>query len=308
LLTLSDHDFDGAVAQYHNSTGHSAWTPTNPYNQFCISANPLPQTANYSGPSIGPAGTVDDGSSDPSLSVESTGRVYLSRAMGYTTPQAGSATPYAARRTESTNPTGCPPGTVAVFQGPQLIGCVTAKPGNFGGDFDPLHEMIPGAGTNPFGFHNLQPRLPPIVFPKIKLPKLKLPCIPAHAVYIGGETTAIVISADPPIAINIGASLTATNNGSVFFSPQFAIGLPTIGAAGGLLWHLPGQNTDSIMQGASLGISAQHEKVLGAAGFGNDSGVMGGISGGAGTPSLEGTASYGFNLGNNRATANAFCR
>jgi YD repeat-containing protein len=100
-LTLMDPDLDGAAAQYHNNTGHSTWTASNPYNQFCHHASPLAASANY----VGPSANVppDDGSSDPSLTVSSTGRAYLSRSMGFTTPDFSSATPYASssRGTES---------------------------------------------------------------------------------------------------------------------------------------------------------------------------------------------------------------
>ena len=91
-LTIADHDFDGAVVQYHNQTGHSAWAATNTYNQFCQHANPLPASRYNSSPN---AAFPGDGSSDPGLSVSATGRVYLSRSMGSTTPDFSSATPYA---------------------------------------------------------------------------------------------------------------------------------------------------------------------------------------------------------------------
>jgi len=91
-LTISDNDFDGAVAQYHNNTGHSSWAASNAYNQFCQHANPLPASANY----VGPNGNAvpSDTSSDASLTVSSVGRAYLSRAMGFTTPDYSSAMPY----------------------------------------------------------------------------------------------------------------------------------------------------------------------------------------------------------------------
>jgi len=125
-LTLTDNDFDGAVAQYHNSTGHSAWNASNPYNQFCISANGIPASSGYNGP--GNAPVPSDGSSDPSLSVTSTGRAYLSRSMGFTTPDYSSVTPYAGgQRTMSDY---CKNGTlVHTLDGPHnIIGCGVANP------------------------------------------------------------------------------------------------------------------------------------------------------------------------------------
>jgi YD repeat-containing protein len=108
-LTIADHDFDGAIAQYHNTTGHSSWAATNPYNQFCQHASPLPASGSYSGPN---SDTIPaDTSSDPSLTVSSTGRAYLSRSMGFTTPDYTSVTPYAApTRGLSNSRTGCPEG------------------------------------------------------------------------------------------------------------------------------------------------------------------------------------------------------
>ena len=91
-LTISDTDFDGAVAQYHNSTGHSAWAASNPYNQFCQHATPLPASAGYG--QISAQATPVDGLSDRSVVVSSYGRGYLSRSMGFTTPDYSSATPY----------------------------------------------------------------------------------------------------------------------------------------------------------------------------------------------------------------------
>ena len=91
-LTISDRDLDGAIAQYHNSTGHSAWSASNPYNEFCQHANPLSASVNYVGPTTN--SVPSDGSSDQSLMVSSVGRAYLSRAMGFTTPDFSSATPY----------------------------------------------------------------------------------------------------------------------------------------------------------------------------------------------------------------------
>jgi YD repeat-containing protein len=91
-MTLADRDLDGSVSQYHNSSGHSAWAATNPYNQFCQHASPLPPGPLYTGPS-GPM--ITDQSSDSSVEVDSYGRAYLSRAMGFTTPDYSSATPYA---------------------------------------------------------------------------------------------------------------------------------------------------------------------------------------------------------------------
>ena len=92
-LTFSDVDFDGAVAEYHNSTGYSSWYASNPYHQECISANPIPSSPNY----VGPAATVppDDGSSDNAVTISSYGRGYLSRANGFLTPDYSSETPYA---------------------------------------------------------------------------------------------------------------------------------------------------------------------------------------------------------------------
>ena len=91
-LTISDPDFDGAVAQYHNSTGHSSWAASNPYNQFCQHATPLPASAGYG--QISAQATPVDGLSDRSVVVSSYGRGYLSRSMGFTTPDYSSATPY----------------------------------------------------------------------------------------------------------------------------------------------------------------------------------------------------------------------
>jgi len=91
-LTISDVDFDGAVAQYHNNTGHSAWTASNPYNQFCQHATPLAASPHYGQVT---AAVPGDGSSDPSLTVTSSGRAYLSRSMGFTTPDNSSSMPYA---------------------------------------------------------------------------------------------------------------------------------------------------------------------------------------------------------------------
>ena len=91
-LTIADHDFDGGVVQYHNSTGHSAWAATNTYNRFCQHASPLPASSNYNVPAK--SAFPGDGTSAPGLSVSSTGRAYLSQSMGFTTPDYSSVTPY----------------------------------------------------------------------------------------------------------------------------------------------------------------------------------------------------------------------
>ena len=94
-LTVADSDFDGAIAQFHNSTGHSMWSASNPYNQFCQHASPLPASPNYVGPDASQPLPPADGTSDPSLTIESSGRAFLSKAMGFTTPDYSSSTPYA---------------------------------------------------------------------------------------------------------------------------------------------------------------------------------------------------------------------
>ena len=68
----------------------------NTYHQECVSSSPVAASAGY----VDPFATnnpvpPDDGSSDPSLTVTSTGRRFLSTAMGYTTPDYSSVTPYA---------------------------------------------------------------------------------------------------------------------------------------------------------------------------------------------------------------------
>lgn len=157
-LTLSDQDFDGAIAQYHNATGHSAWNATNPFNQFCISANSLPQSPNYVGPSNG--SIPDDGSSDQSLVVDSYGRGYLSGAMGFTTPDVTSATPYAGRTalgsrfSLSTEPAwysdnSCPSGKRYVDSGL----CVPKDIGRTRGKVDPFIYLAPWG----FSFGGLGP-------------------------------------------------------------------------------------------------------------------------------------------------------
>ena len=98
-LTIADTDFDGAVSMYHNMTGHSGWVASNPYNQFCVSANPTAASPNYVGPTSATSPPTDDGTSDASLILESNGRTFVSSAVGYTAPDYSSATPYAQRST-----------------------------------------------------------------------------------------------------------------------------------------------------------------------------------------------------------------
>ncbi|HEY0381484.1 MAG TPA: RHS repeat domain-containing protein [Candidatus Elarobacter sp.] len=100
-LTISDPDLDGTIAQYHNNSGHSTWSASNVYNQFCQHANPLPASFNYVGPSN--SAVPDDQTSDSGLTITSIGRGYLSRSMGFTTPNYSSATPYSARSTSGSS-------------------------------------------------------------------------------------------------------------------------------------------------------------------------------------------------------------
>lgn len=96
-LTFVDRDFDGAIMQHHNGTGNSAWWASNAYHQECISANPVPASGGYQ--DLGnPVPTEEDPGSASGLSesLSSTGRVVLSRAAGFTTPDYSSSTPYAA--------------------------------------------------------------------------------------------------------------------------------------------------------------------------------------------------------------------
>jgi YD repeat-containing protein len=97
-LTIADVDLDGTVAVHHNNTGYSAWYASNVFHQECVSSNPVPASAGYVDPFATTTTPFDDGSSDPSLSVTSRGRVFLSTAMGYTTPDYSSATPYSSSR------------------------------------------------------------------------------------------------------------------------------------------------------------------------------------------------------------------
>jgi YD repeat-containing protein len=97
-LTIADVDLDGTVAVHHNNTGYSAWYASNVFHQECVSSNPVPASAGYVDPFAASTTPVDDGSSDPSLSVTSRGRVFLSTAMGYTTPDYSSVTPYSSSR------------------------------------------------------------------------------------------------------------------------------------------------------------------------------------------------------------------
>jgi hypothetical protein len=92
-LTISDLDFDGAVALRHNMTGHSAWYASNAYHQECVSASPVPASAGY----VDPFGqSAQDPTDDADVTISSSGRAYLSRANGFATPDFSSATPYAA--------------------------------------------------------------------------------------------------------------------------------------------------------------------------------------------------------------------
>jgi YD repeat-containing protein len=101
-LTISDLDLDGSFALRHNSTGHSAWYASNTYHQECVSSNPVAASSGYVDPfAANNPVPPDDGSSDPSLTVTSSGRGFLSSAMGYTTPDYSSETPYS-RSTSST--------------------------------------------------------------------------------------------------------------------------------------------------------------------------------------------------------------
>lgn len=101
-LTVTDSDFDGAISGYHNSSGHSAWGANNPYRQWCVGfTDTLGASSNYVGPNnVAP---VDDSSSDTGFAVSSTGRVFLSSSMGYTTPDYSSATPYSSNSRETSS-------------------------------------------------------------------------------------------------------------------------------------------------------------------------------------------------------------
>jgi YD repeat-containing protein len=104
-LTVTDLDFDGAIAGYHNNTGHSSWGATNPFRQWCVGfTDTLPASGNY----IGPNGTppADDGSSDAGITVMSTGRAFLSHGMGFATPDYSSSTPYSSMRGTSSGSRG----------------------------------------------------------------------------------------------------------------------------------------------------------------------------------------------------------
>ena len=217
-LTLSDRNVDGAVAQYHNNTGHSSWNATNSYNQFCISANPLPASPAYSGPDN--AVVPDDGSSDQSLVVSSYGRAFLSRSMGYTTPDYGSATPYSGGhprgllgRTDDTD--GCPIGlgyaevngvpTCLPFIGPPVEARPPLPPPPWDCAASSSQCGFLDTSDDPFGFRVFFPRggWPPPV-PNIKLNYRKddlrrniIACAPASTVteakryYVMGEGYAV---------------------------------------------------------------------------------------------------------------------
>ena len=107
-FTISDLDFDGAVSQRHNSSGHSSWYASNYYHQECISTNPVPASSGYVGPDVAtPPDQASDDGSDPGLVIDSSGRAYLSRSAGLAIPDYSSATPYAssgaARSADSTS-------------------------------------------------------------------------------------------------------------------------------------------------------------------------------------------------------------
>ncbi len=283
-LTIADPDFDGAIAQYHNSSGHSSWAASNAYNQYCRSVNPLPPSANYGGPTndIPPS----DGSSDGSLIVQSSGRTFLSTAVGYTTPDYSSATPYSARRPLNAAGTGCPPGEEPVFDNTSgRIGCVKSKPNN---DFNVLHEMLPGG--DPFGFKWPHPHI--------------AKCLPVSAIAVDYEfPLPIVLWGARPFSA--GPNLTLTNTGRVWASPSLSAGFNPGGwSVAFLTAHpQPGQTVNDIASGTSFGASVifPAPSILPflpspLPGFGyvfsaNDSGWMGGPA--IGQKAAAFTTSYG---------------
>jgi hypothetical protein len=146
-LTVTDHDFDGGVAQYHNQTGHSAWAATNTYNQFCQHTNPLPKSSGYN--VVANSAVPGDGTSDPGLTVSSTGRAYLSRSMGFTTPDFSSATPYSRRASSATRSPSfsmCPTGAHAFQDDQGRWHCAWNTPpslgGSIGGPGDPFGVIL----------------------------------------------------------------------------------------------------------------------------------------------------------------------
>jgi YD repeat-containing protein len=194
-LTLTDRDFDGAIAIHHNRTGNSAWWASNPYHQECITTDPVPGSANYVDPG-NPVPTEPDGTSSQPAGLSPTGRATLSRANGFATPDYSSSRPYSARRALDTNPTGCPPGTVPRVQGLEIIGCTTARPCFFCSGFDPFHETIEYG--DPFGFHwpklHIPPSRPKVVTPTPPPPNCHNELVSAHIGTYKGSNTVTVCS------------------------------------------------------------------------------------------------------------------
>jgi YD repeat-containing protein len=102
-LTVTDIDFDGAIAAFHNATGHSTWQANNPYREWCGGfTGSLPASTGYGDPNSVSSPPPDDGTSDRSRSVSAVGRVFMSTSMGYTTPNYSSVMPYASSSERST--------------------------------------------------------------------------------------------------------------------------------------------------------------------------------------------------------------
>ena len=205
-LTVGYPDLDGETAQLQNFTGHSMWTASNPYNQFCQHTTPLPATDAY----VGPGNSLPvDSTSDPSLTLTSTGRVYLSRSMGFTTPDYSSATPYSSARRGVQDY--CKQGTdghwapVHVENTPYIDSCKAYGPPN-------TFESI-GAGSNPFGshgFHTPNPRPGPGPHTRVS----PQPC-----------NGYVSLTIAPPVIRGGSGTVTRMDNGGLFVSPGYSVGV-----------------------------------------------------------------------------------
>jgi YD repeat-containing protein len=202
-LTVADLDLDGTVAARHNNTGHSAWYASNVFHQECVSSNPVPASAGYVDPFATSTTPVDDGASDPSLIVTSTGRAFLSTAMGYTTPDYSSSTPYSSSRRGTRdycvkNPITGHYDLVRADDGHPLDACAQ----------DPKNGFEGFGGGDPFGFGVKHPpgggtqKLPA---PKRVPPKPKPACIKGD--YLAFSISKGSLDIEPGPGISVGATL-----------------------------------------------------------------------------------------------------
>lgn len=274
-LTISDADLDGTLAVRHNATGHAPWYASNPYHQECVSSNPIPASAGYVDPfGANDAAPADDAFSDSSLRVTSVGRGFLSRAMGYTTPDYSSAVPYSRASDSGSRSTQARPDVIwdpwctsmwrykdgPCTSDPFPIGITGTV---YGLPFNPGFEAI-SFGNDPFGFHRLGGFIHTI--------HCELGAINASA-----TVPLVMVSAVPPIFLNGGGSATLTNSGRFWAGPQFSVGTPSVGVSVNRSFPVTGQTADDIAQGASVGFEA--------------GGQFGPVATG---PTMQGNASGGF--------------